>query len=371
MIHRKWTKDNLLFGDDTANEGLSINLSESGSEPGRSRATVSLAPIAGTTDLTFRTMCRRFGSDSGCTELVSARGIAFQGSVDGSMRYLRIDHDAEGPCAIQLFGHDATDFSRAIPLILSHPELSGARWIDLNMGCPVPKVVKTGAGAALMKDIPRAADIITASVRAAEPFGVPVSVKFRKGWDDECINAVKFAKMCADSGACAITLHARTREQMYRGKADWSVIAEAAEALRGSGVKVIGNGDVRDGESAERMLRETGADGVAVGRAAMGNPWVFSDIRGYLEGAPSRRSPTPRERADLIFEHLDGLTGLLGEDCAMKEMRSQIAHYLKGRHKAAECRAEAVRARSVHEIRDIIEKWVLAAESDRTDDRDR
>lgn len=322
-----------------------------------------LAPIAGTTGMTFRTICRRFGATYGCTELVSARGIAYSHSVEGSLRYLQIDPQAEGPCAIQLFGYEAADFVAAIPLVLSHPVLSFAAWIDLNMGCPVPKVVKTGAGCALMKDLPRASAIIEASVRAAEPFGIPVTVKFRKGWDEQHENAVEFALMCKESGASAVTLHARTRDQLYHGKADWGIIAETADALRGSGVRVIGNGDVRDGESAERMLSETRADGVAVGRAAMGNPWVFSEIAAYLSGDRSWRPPTATERAEVIFEHLDGLTGLLGEECAVKEMRAQLSYYLKGKHSAADCRAQAVAARTAQEVRDIVSRWADAEAS--------
>ena len=296
----------------------------------------------------------------GCTELVSARGIAFQRSVEGSLRYLLINPEVEGLCAIQLFGYEAADFAAAIPLVLNHPVLSKAAWIDINMGCPVPKVVKTGAGCALMKDLPRASAIIEASVRAAEPFGVPVTVKFRKGWDEQHANAVEFALMCKDSGASAVTLHARSRDQMYRGKADWDIIAETANALRGSGVRLIGNGDVRDGESAARMLSETQVDGVAVGRAAMGNPWVFSEIAAHLSGDLSWCPPTARERASVIFEHLDGLMDHLGEDCAIKEMRAQLSHYLKGRHSAAEFRAEAVRARTAREVREIVSRWADA-----------
>lgn len=329
---------------------------------GKDNGQIALAPVAGTTGMVFRTICRKFGASYGCTELVSARGIAFQRSVEGSLRYLWIDPDAEGNCAIQLFGYEAADFSEAIPLILSHPVLSKAAWIDLNMGCPVPKVVKTGAGCALMKDLPRASSIIGASVRAAEPFGKKVTVKFRKGWDEGNANAVEFALMCRDSGASAVTLHARTRDQMYRGRADWGIIAKTVEALRGSGVRVIGNGDVRDGESADQMLRETRVDGVAVGRAAMGNPWIFSEISAFLNGDLPPRMPTARERTDVIFEHLDGLIRCLGEECAVKEMRTQLSHYLKGKHSAAECRAQAVAAQSAREVRDIVSRWADAEE---------
>lgn len=325
---------------------------------------VGLAPMAGSTGVTFRSVCRKFKSSFGCTELVSARGIAYQGSVTRSYRYLQIDPAVEGPCAIQLFGHEAADFAKAVPIILSHPVLSGATWIDLNMGCPVSKVIKNGAGAALMRDLCGASSIIRETVRAAEPFGVPVTVKFRKGWDEEHSNAVEFARMCRDSGASMITLHARTRDQMYHGKADWVIIKETTQALRGSGVKVIGNGDVKDGESAKRMFDETGVDGIAVGRASLGNPWVFSEISDYLEGKSKRNPPSPSERKVVIFEHLDGLIEQLGEERGVKEMRAQLAFYLKGQYGAADFRAAAVRAREASEVREIVTKWAETARRD-------
>ena len=251
--------------------------------------------MAGTSDLTFRTICHELGASLGCTELVTARGIRYDPTLLKSYRYLEIDPEREGPAAIQLFGYEPGDFEAAIPLILEHPRLSAAFSIDLNMGCPVNKVVKTGAGSALMKDLPLAASILDASVRAASPYHVPVTVKFRKGWDETTVNCVSFAAMCRDHGASAVTVHARTRDQMYSGAADWEAIAAVVSVLKGSGVPVFGNGDVKSGGDAVRMLATTGADGVMIGRAAQGNPWIFASVKALLmgggEGAKAEAGP--------------------------------------------------------------------------------
>lgn len=324
---------------------------------------IGLAPMAGNSSVTFRLLCSEFGCAFGTTELVSARGIAFQNSVLKSYRYLEVDGVNEAPCAIQLFGHEAADFSRAIPLILEHPVLSGASFIDLNMGCPVPKVVKTGAGAALMRDLPRAAEIISASVKAASPYHIPVTVKFRKGWDGEHVNAVEFAHVCADFGASAVTVHARTRDQMYHGKADWDILRQVADALGGTGVTVIGNGDVRDGPSARKMFEETGVDGIAVGRAAQGDPWIFARIRAFMNNALLPDAPTPVERSEVVIRHLRGLTERLGEKTAVKEMRTQLAFYLKGQKNAADFRKVAMSADTFAEVEDIMLRWAEAATS--------
>ena len=367
---------------------------------------VALAPMAGTSDLPFRTICHRQGASFVCTELVSARGIRYSGGVLKSYRYLEIEPAVEGPVAIQLFGHDPEDFREAIPLILEHPVLRGAFSIDLNMGCPVNKVVKTGAGSALMTNLPLASSILTAAVRAAEPYGVPVTVKFRKGWDDAKKNAVEFARLCLDSGAKAMTLHARTRNQMYGGQADWACIREVAEAIRGSGVPLFGNGDVVDGKSAVAMLTETGCDGVMVGRAAQGNPWIFAEIvaalrweekpaapfdgadnagamscmdkaatLGGADNAGATRGmdkaatlgtenkpepPSPEERANTIREHLHGLSDKLGERMAVLEMRAQLAMYFKGQPHATTFKVAAMSAETIGEVEALLAEWVRA-----------
>ena len=330
---------------------------------------ISLAPMAGTSTCIYRTIAHEYGSAFGVTELVSARGIRFKESVEISMRYLRIDPEKEGMTGIQLFGADPDDFSYAIPCILEDPRLAAVDVIDINMGCPVSKVVKTGAGSSLMIDPRLAASIIEASVRAAEPFGKPVTVKFRSGWDEEDINAPEFAKMCIDSGARALALHARTQKQMYRGNADWEVIRKTKEAIADTGIPLWGNGDVTDGISAVAMLKETGCDGVMVGRAAQGNPWVFSEIRAALEAADRGEDPASvkgsfapdrKTKAEVIRRHLTGLCEDLGEKTGVKEMRSQIACYLKGGRGTAEIKNRVMTANTIPEVEALLDEYASA-----------
>ncbi len=320
---------------------------------------IALAPMAGTSTCVYRTIAHEYGCAYGVTELVSARGIRFKESVEISMRYLRIAPEKEGKTGIQLFGADPEDFAYAIPVILEDPRLAKVDVIDLNMGCPVSKVVKTGAGSALMKDPVLASRIIERSVRAAEPYGKPVTVKFRSGWDEGHITAPEFAEMCISSGAEGLALHARTQTQLYRGTADWSVIRKTKEAISGSGIPLWGNGDVKDGPSAVAMLEETGADGVMIGRAAQGNPWIFEEIRAALaaadEGAGeggNRKTHLPerKERAEVIRKHLLGLCEELGEKTGVKEMRAQIACYLKGQRGTAEIKNRLMTAGTIEEV---------------------
>ena len=322
---------------------------------------IALAPMAGTSDVTFRSLCHEQGASLGCTELVSARGIRYNPSLSRSFRYLEINPENEGPAAIQLFGYEAKDFDEAIPLILEHPLLSRTSFIDINMGCPVAKVVKTGAGSALMSNLPLAASILETSVRAASHYSVPVTVKFRKGWDETSANAVEFAKMCRDFGAAAVTIHGRTREQMYHGTADWDCIARVSQALAGSGIPVFGNGDIKDGESAVRMLVQTGVDGVMIGRAAQGNPWIFADVKAALMGQPMPPAPTAQERADMIRRHLAGLCGKLGETLAVREMRAQLACYFRGQRHASAYKVQAMQAVTYDEVDSILHEWVVVS----------
>ena len=328
---------------------------------------VALAPMAGTSDVTFRTLCHEQGAALVCTELVSARGIRYNPSLSKSMRYLEINPEKEGPVAIQLFGYEAKDFAEAIPLILEHPLLGKANFIDINMGCPVAKVVKTGAGSALMTDIPLAASILEASIRAASPYSVPVTVKFRKGWNESQVNAAEFARMCRDTGAAAVTIHARTREQMYQGYADWECIAQVAQVLAGSGVTVFGNGDVKDGASAARMLAETGVDGVMIGRAAQGNPWIFAEVKAVLSDEPVPSGPTAQERADMIRRHLSGMCSRIGETLAVREMRAQLACYFRGQRHAAAYKVQAMEAVTFAEVDSILNEWTAVSQNERTE----
>jgi tRNA-dihydrouridine synthase B len=320
---------------------------------------LALAPMAGTTELAFRRICRCFGAGLTVTELVSATGICHDKLFKRNWRYLVID-PAEVPVAIQLFGGDPNDFSRAISRILEHPILGQCSLIDLNMGCPVTKVVGRGEGAALMKTPDLAARIIEASVKAAAPFGKPVTVKFRKGWDDEMVNTAAFAHTCEEAGASALTIHGRTRKQMYSGHADWSAIGEAKSAVR---IPVFGNGDIDSPTAARRMLHETGVDGLMIGRAAQGNPWLFQWLVSALAD-PTGNSDTqpvitPAEKIPVILEHLDGLIAQHGEAIAIREMRKQLVCYFRGARQGAILKNKAMAAQNREEVAAVLEEWPI------------
>lgn len=315
---------------------------------------IALAPMAGTTDLPFRVICHRFGAGLTVTELVSARGIKYDPALERNIRYLAID-PAAGPEAIQLFGSEPDDFRWAINRILDHPLLSLCHLIDINMGCPVKKVVKTGAGCALMRDPDQAARIVRAAVIEAEKAKLPVTVKFRSGWDHSHINASEFARMCEASGASAVTVHARTRQQLYGGQADWAVIRSVKEAVR---IPVFGNGDIKTPEDARRLMEQTRSDGIMVGRAAQGNPWIFQELLCRLDNPPRPfHPPDADERISIIMEHGQALCRLLGERRALSEMRSHIASYLRGTVNAAHFRSACMKAESFSDILNVLEEW--------------
>ncbi len=335
---------------------------------------LALAPMAGTTDVVFRRICRRLGAGLTVTELVSARGICHDPDFRRNWRYLAIDPQ-ELPVAIQLFGSDPDDFSRAIAMILAHPVLSQCSLFDLNMGCPVNKVVKGGEGSALMRTPDLAARIVKNSVQAAAAAGKPVTVKFRKGWDDNSVNAVDFAKCCEQAGAAALTIHGRTRQQLYGGQADWRIIGEVKAAVR---IPVFGNGDVTTPEAASRLFLETGADGLMIGRAALGNPWIFQSIlaalgpKGLNPDIPEWLSPKlrlsnfttapmppPADRLPVILEHLDGLIAMHGEATAVREMRKQLVHYLKGTAHGSFLKNQVMNASTRREIQALLEEWCI------------
>lgn len=282
--------------------------------------------MAGGSEIAFRKICKKQGAGMTFTELVTAKGIRYNGNIKRMYRYLVISPE-EFPVAIQLFGNEEKDFQIAIPLIMEDPLLSQCATIDINMGCPVKKVIKTGAGSALMKDAKRAEKIIKAAVEISP---VPITVKFRKGFDETQINAVEFAKMCEASGASLITVHGRTTKQMYSGKADWDIIAKVKNAVL---IPVIGNGDVTDFKSAKAMFDGTGVDGIMIGRAALGNPWIFSQLLAELSGEIEKNPfPFAKEKISLIIEHLDDSIKYFGEKTAVKEMKKHFSWYLKGMH---------------------------------------
>lgn len=310
--------------------------------------------MAGGSELAFRKICHRMGAGLVCTELVTARGIRYKHNLDNNYRYLQIDPE-EFPVAIQLFAGEPEDFEYAIPLIFEHPLLSQCAAIDINMGCPVPKVVKTGAGCALMGDPDKASLIIRAAVRLST---VPVTVKFRTGLDQNTQNADSFGKMCEQSGASLVTVHPRTAKQMYSGKADWSVISKVKQSV---GIPVIGNGDISDPADAARMFEQTGADGIMIGRAALGNPWIFRSLLADLSGqigegqAAGFIPPSMADRISIIREHIDGSIINMGEITAMKEMRKHFAWYFKGIPNCSAVKAELVRCETRTQAMEILD----------------
>ena len=288
-------------------------------------APLALAPMAGITDLPFRLICRRLGCGMTVSEMVSAKGLLYKNVKTTEM--LRID-DGERPTAIQLFGSVPAELAEAARMV----EASGADMIDFNMGCPVPKIVNNGEGSALMKNPQLAHDILAAMVKAVK---IPVTVKFRAGWDDNNRNAVEIARAVEAAGVSAVAVHGRTRQQFYEGKADWSIIADVKQAVK---VPVFGNGDIFTVADGLRMLEQTGCDGLMIGRGADGNPWLFIALAAALRGEPLPQPPSLKERLAQAAEHLEMLIAYKNEVVAVKEMRRHISAYLKGMPHAAEFR---------------------------------
>ena len=288
-------------------------------------APLALAPMAGITDLPFRLICRRLGCGMTVSEMVSAKGLLYKNVKTTEM--LRID-DGERPTAIQLFGSVPAELAEAARMV----EDSGADMIDFNMGCPVPKIVNNGEGSALMKNPQLAHDILAAMVKAVK---IPVTVKFRAGWDDANRNAVEVARAVEAAGVSAVAVHGRTRQQFYEGKADWSIIADVKQAVK---VPVFGNGDIFTVADGLRMLEQTGCDGLMIGRGADGNPWLFTALAAALRGEPLPQPPSLKERLAQAAEHLEMLSAYKNEVVAVKEMRRHISAYLKGMPHAAEFR---------------------------------
>lgn len=286
---------------------------------------LALAPMAGITDLPFRLICRRLGCGLTVSEMVSAKGLLYKNVKTTEM--LRIDA-GERPTAIQLFGSVPAELAEAARLV----EASGADIIDFNMGCPVPKIVNNGEGSALMKNPQLAYDILAAMVQAVK---IPVTVKFRAGWDDAHRNAVEIAKAAEAAGVSAVAVHGRTRQQFYEGKADWQIIADVKKAVK---VPVFGNGDIFTVADGLRMREETGCDGLMIGRGADGNPWLFCELAAALRKEKLPAAPTLEERLAQAAEHLAMLIAYKGEHISVKEMRRHISAYLKGLPHAAEFR---------------------------------
>lgn len=301
-----------------------------------------LAPMAGVTDLPFRLLCSRQGVGLCCMEMVSAKAILYKNKNTESL--LEIHRD-EGPVSLQLFGSDPKILSEMAKKIEERP----FSVLDINMGCPVPKVVNNGEGSALMKNPKLVEEIVSSVVKAVQK---PVTVKIRKGFDEEHVNAVEIAKIAEAAGAAAVAVHGRTREQYYAGEADWEIIAKVKEALT---IPVIGNGDVTDGQSAERLLTQTGCDGVMIGRAARGNPWIFSQVATYLEDGTVLPKPDIEEVKKTILEHARLQLETKGEYTGIREMRKHVSWYTTGYPNSARLRQVVNLTESFEELCALVE----------------
>ena len=299
----------------------------------------ALAPMAGVTDFAFRQLCREKGAAYTVTEMISAKALCYHDEKTKSLLYMPPD---EHPAAVQIFGHEPEIMAEAAPMAR---ELSGADIVDINMGCPVGKIVKSGDGSTLMKTPELAAKIVE-SVRAA--VRVPVTVKFRKGWDNGSANAVKFARLMEQAGADAVAVHGRTRAQMYAGRADWDIIREVRKAVQ---IPVIANGDVFTPEDASHILRYTGCELAMIGRGSFGNPWLFEQGQAAIDGREVPELPPLSERIELAENQIVTLASRLGEHRACMEARHQLPWYLHGIPHSAVYRQELTQVNTLEDIR--------------------
>ena len=310
---------------------------------------IYLAPMAGVTDNAFRILVREVSgyNELMFSEMVSSTGIHYKSQKTFEMLEFT---EAELPIAVQLFGSNPEYVFEAGKFV---SEINNINSIDFNLGCPAPKVVKNNEGSALMKNPELTAQILTALRKSTD---LPVSIKMRIGFDDNHINAVEIAKIAEDCGINFITVHGRTREQYYSGKADWSKIAEVKQSVK---IPVIANGDVRDEESLDAIIKDTGADGVMIGRAAMGNPWIFKRLNHYLETGEKLSSPTLEERFKIIRRHLALLLKFKGEYIGIREMRKHAAWYTKGLIGGAELRDKINRSETKEDFLKIFNKNII------------
>lgn len=305
-----------------------------------------LAPMAGVTDLPFRLLCKEQGAGLLCMEMISAKALLYKNKNTRSL--LRIDK-REHPVSLQLFGSDPDIISRMAKEIEPLP----FQILDINMGCPVPKVVRNGEGSALMNQPKLVYEIVSKTVKAIQK---PVTVKIRKGFDNDHINAVEIAKIIEQAGAAAVAVHGRTREQYYSGKADWDIIRKVKEAVH---IPVIGNGDVTDGEKALEMFKRTGCDGIMIGRGAQGNPWVFSQLLEYERTGKMPSAPSVEEKVQTMLRHARLQMEYKGDYPGIREMRKHVAWYTKGLKGSARLRDEINQTESYEELEYLLTQRML------------
>lgn len=306
---------------------------------------VFLAPMAGVTDMVFRILCKRQDCGLTYTEMVSAKGLHYKSNNTAVLLEIA---EEEKPAAAQVFGSEPDIVAEAA----RQAEAGGAAIIDINMGCPTPKIVRNGDGCALMKKPELVREIVRSTVKAVK---VPVTIKIRKGWDEESVNAVEIACIAAREGAAAVTVHGRTREQFYSGNADWNIIKQVKMAVD---IPVIGNGDIQKPQDAKRMLEETGCDAVMIGRGAQGNPWIFKRTVEYLRTGQLLPEPTFEQRVEMIMEHLSMITEFKGEAVGVKEMRKHAAWYLKGMPGSTKVKTEIFKLTTSEEVRNILKEYL-------------
>lgn len=305
---------------------------------------VFLAPMAGVTDLPFRLLCKEQGCGLVYTEMVSAKGLYYEDKKTETL--LQID-EREKPVAVQIFGSDPDIMAQ----IANEAASTGASIVDINMGCPTPKIVKNGEGSALMLNPNLVGRIVKAVSQAVH---LPVTVKVRKGWDEGSINADEIAMIAEENGAKAVTVHGRTREQFYSGKADWDIIKQVKQSVK---IPVIGNGDIVTPEDAKRMLEYTGCDGIMIGRGAQGNPWIFSRVIHYLNTGELLPEPTPQEKINKAIENVRLLVQYKGEYVGIREARKHVAWYIKGLRNAARVKEAVNRITTLSEMENLLREY--------------